>query len=161
MSENDNIQADPKLGYDRRAANVGVLALLGIATTILLVAIVAGVWIFYVISERRVEEEQVGRVYSEELRSIHTREEEQLNHYGFLDKERGVVRLPIDRSIELLAAEYAAGKVSYNTKTYPLRPEQPQAAPGSPAAGAPAAPPAPGSAAAPSVSGGQAPSEKH
>ena len=162
MSDTKITPANPELGYDRHTARAGLVAMLGAATIALLLAIIVGVWVLYVIAEDKVEEEHVGKVYSEELQAIHTREEEQLNHYGFLDKEKGVVRLPIDRSIELLAQEYSAGKVTYNTKTYPLKPEQPQGPPG-----APAAPGSPGSTAAPAVPtpsispGGSTPHAQH
>ena len=106
-------------------------------TVVVLIGLIIGVYVYYVLSLEYVEENQVLRVYSEELRAIHAREEEQLNHYGYIDKEKGIVRIPIDRAKELLVKEVAEGKVPYNTKTYPLRPEQPQdaapAAPGAPA----------------------------
>ena len=39
-----------------------------------------------------------------------------LHSYQWVDAEAGVVRLPIDRGMELLAAEFAAGKLSYSTE---------------------------------------------
>ncbi len=154
MSDTKIAQVSPDLGYDRHPASARILAIIGFSTVALLVAIIVGVWVLYVLAEQKVEEEHVGKVYSDELRAIHTREEEQLNHYGFVDKEHGIVRLPIDRSMELLAQEYAQGKTGYNTKTYPLRPEQPQDAPGTPAAPG-------GAAATPATPGGQTPVAKH
>lgn len=160
MSDTKIAQVSPELGYDRHTASARNLAIIGFATVALLVAIIIGVWVLYVLAEQRVEEEHVGKVYSEELRAIHAREAEQLNHYGFVDKEHGIVRLPIDRSMELLAQEYEQGKIGYNTKTYPLRPEQPQAAPGTPAV--PGAPGASGGAApTPATPGGQTPVAQH
>jgi hypothetical protein len=126
-------------GYDRHEARAGILAAISAATVLTLVVLVYAVHWFWVVSQDKIEYEQVGSQYSEMLRSIEQRESEQLNHYGYLDKAKGVVRLPIDRSMELLEAEFRAGKLAYNTKTYTVKPEQPaQPAPGAPA-NAPAA----------------------
>ena len=39
------------------------------------------------------------------LRQLRTKERDVLHHYGWVDKNQGVVRIPIDRAIELLASQ--------------------------------------------------------
>src|SRR5262245_13121989 len=39
------------------------------------------------------------------LRQLRVKEQEHLHHYGWVDKNSGVVRMPIERAIELLAAQ--------------------------------------------------------
>ncbi len=40
----------------------------------------------------------------EDLRTLRAREDADLRHYGWVDREGGVVRIPIERAIEILAA---------------------------------------------------------
>jgi hypothetical protein len=37
------------------------------------------------------------------LRELRTREDAELNSYGWIDRTSGVVRIPIDRAIEIIA----------------------------------------------------------
>lgn len=46
---------------------------------------------------------------SEDLRALRAREDIQLNSYEYIDREKGTVRLPITRAMELLSQEYAQG----------------------------------------------------
>ena len=39
------------------------------------------------------------------LRQLRAKERDVLHHYGWVDKNQGVVRIPIDRAIELLASQ--------------------------------------------------------
>jgi hypothetical protein len=74
------------------------------------------------------------------LRQLRTKERDVLHHYAWVDKNAGVVRIPIERAIELLAKE-------------PHRLALDGSAPAAPAA-APAAPATPGAPApAPATSG--------
>jgi hypothetical protein len=40
------------------------------------------------------------------LAEIRSAEAESLNHYGWVDQAKGIVRLPIDRAMELMLQEY-------------------------------------------------------
>jgi hypothetical protein len=131
----------PELGYDRHDARAGPVFFFASAIIGVLFLLIIGVWVLYVVSADRIERTVVGEPPSDELKALHEREEEQLNHYGYIDKEKGIVRLPIDRSIELLLSDVRQGKVPYNTKTYAVKPDQPDAAAaGAAPAGAPGAP---------------------
>jgi hypothetical protein len=68
------------------------------------------------------------------LRQLRTEEEKVLNHYAWIDKGQGVVRVPIARALELVAQN---PKLIAPTGTVP-------AATPAPAAAAPATPAAPG-----------------
>jgi hypothetical protein len=100
---------------------------------------IIGVYWLYVVAYERIDQQVYSGAPSKELMAIREREEENLHRYSFIDKEKGIVRIPIDRAMEILAADYAAGKVTYNTKTYPAKPEPPGGAVGGDGAAAPAA----------------------
>jgi hypothetical protein len=55
--------------------------------------------------EPRLEEKPV-----QELRQIREAEDHALNSYGWVDREHGVVRIPVARAIDLLAQRQAGGR---------------------------------------------------
>ena len=68
-----------------------------------------------------------------------------LTHYMYMDKPSGQVRIPVDRAMELVLQDAAAGKTFYPAKaTVPKKeePALPAAAPGTPGAPAATTPPA-------------------
>jgi hypothetical protein len=131
-----------EVDYDRHEPRSGLIAIISGVTLVVLVGMILGVYWLYVVAYERVEQEQYTGVPSKELEAIHAREADHLYKYAYIDKEKGVIRIPVDRAIELVAAEFAQGTVAYNTKTYPVKPEGPGGAAAPPAAPAPA--PAPG-----------------
>ncbi|GIU75207.1 MAG: hypothetical protein KatS3mg004_2294 [Bryobacteraceae bacterium] len=127
-----------EIDYDHRDARAGLIAAVSAGILILLVVMIVGVYWLYVVTYQRIDQQVYSGAPSRELLAIREREQENLHRYSFIDKEKGIVRIPIDRAMEILAADYAAGKVSYNTKTYPAKPEPPGGAAGGDSAAAPA-----------------------
>jgi hypothetical protein len=125
--------------YDHREARAGLIAAVSGGILALLVVMIIGVYWLYVVAYERIDQQVYSGAPSKDLMAIREREEENLHRYSFIDKEKGIVRIPIDRAMEILAADYAAGKVTYNTKTYPAKPEPPGGAAGGDGAAAPAA----------------------
>jgi hypothetical protein len=62
------------------------------------------------------------------LNDLRAREAEQLTKYSYIDKDSGLVRIPVDRAMELFAQEAAAGKLFYPGKPYAPKPEEPATA---------------------------------
>lgn len=124
--------------YDQREARAGLIAAVSAGILALLVVMIIGVYWLYVVAYERIDQQVYSGAPSKELLAIREREEENLHRYSFIDKEKGVVRIPIDRAMEILAADYEAGRVNYNTKTYPAKPEPPGGAAGGDGAAAPA-----------------------
>jgi len=123
MSEEIVKPGDPNQGYDRHDARAGLVFFWAIVTVVFLVVSV-GVMNYLATTVTEVEYTELqGKRLWEESRDVHAREEEQLHHYGYIEKEKGVVRLPIDRAMQLVEAEYKDGKTSYNTKSYPVKVE--------------------------------------
>jgi len=130
MSEEPKSNTAPPVneGYDRHEINARVIAPLGLGIVLGLVALVFAIQYYYDVNH---EEEVYVRVLepvSSDLRNLRAHEDEQLHSYRYIDRERGKVRLPIERAMELLAAEYAAGAVQYPTTPYPVKTEQETAA---------------------------------
>jgi hypothetical protein len=143
---NPNLEHHAATDYDRREPRSGLIALVTGATIVVLVGMILGIYWLYVFAYEHVDQEQYSGVPSKQLEAIHAREADHLYKYAFIDKEKGVIRIPIDRAIDLVAAEYAKGTVAYNTKTYPVKVEGPGGA-----AAPPVPPAAPGANAAPAA----------
>jgi hypothetical protein len=78
---------------------------------------------------------------AQDYKTIQATESQLLNQYGYANKERTVVRLTLDRAMELTLKEAQAKKTFYPTAPAPVKVDA--AAAGAAAAGAPAAPAAP------------------
>jgi hypothetical protein len=72
------------------------------------------------------------------LRQLRAKEREHLHQYGWIDKNQGVVRIPIERAIELLASQ------PQRLSSEGSAPAAPAPAPAAPEGAAPATPPAAG-----------------
>lgn len=112
-------------GYDRHEARAGLVAFISAATVAVLVVFIIGVYWLYQVSYEVIDQQQYSGVASKELLAIREREDAHLYKYAVIDKTKGTVRIPIDRAIEIVASEYAQGKVFYNTATYAVKPEPP------------------------------------
>ena len=110
----------PGLGYELRDANVRAIALFGLALLIVIVGVFLLMeWMFADFAARPlrsdvlpVAREAMRRLPPEPrlqanparaLQEIRATEDRVLHSYGWVDREAGIVRLPIDRAIELLA----------------------------------------------------------
>ncbi len=124
QSENSAAGGPAGEGYDRHEPNVRFLALFGSALIVVLALIIVGLQYYH----DRVKEQQIFikvlAPESQALRDLRAREDQELHSYQFLNREKGQVRLPIERAMQLLAAEYAAGKVFYPVKPYPVKKEE-------------------------------------
>lgn len=116
--------------FDRRDAKAGLIAGVSLVTILVLAAFVCGVYWLYVVTYEQVEHDQFTGVASKELIAVREREDEQLHKYGYINKEKGIVRLPVERAMQLVEDEATRGEFNWNTKTYPAQPELPGGAAG-------------------------------
>ncbi len=110
-------------GFDRSEPNVRLIAAFGAFSIVLLVVTVLGLQSYF---DRVLAQEVYVKELAPEsptLTTLRTREDEELHSYRYLDRDKGEVRLPIERAMELLASEYAQGKLPYPTRPVPVPPE--------------------------------------
>jgi hypothetical protein len=92
-------------GFERTEPRTGVIALLGGATMIALVLIIAGVEGYYDhVRDQQIFVKQLEPV-SEDLKALRAREAAQLYSYQYIDRAKGTVRLPIERAMDLMIEE--------------------------------------------------------
>ncbi|MGA7415007.1 MAG: hypothetical protein WBW33_31345 [Bryobacteraceae bacterium] len=128
MDPNEHIEPDVPIpdeiqvetGYDKQEPRAGLIAGLTLATVIALIAVIMGVRAYFDYTKQQYEE-KVGASVAEDLKNLHSNEDEALNSYKVVDKAQGVVRIPIRRAMELIAKESAEGKLKYEQKSYPVK----------------------------------------
>ncbi len=138
------IPADPKEGFDRQEPSSGAIAVFAIGSLVLLVLTIGAIAQYFNHIYDQAVYEKVLAPPSEQLKEVRGRDDWNLTHYLYMNKESGVVRIPVERAMELNLQDAEAGKTFYPAKPTLPKKEEPApaaaAAPGAP--GAPAAPPA-------------------
>ena len=113
-------QTNASQGYDRSEPNVRFIAAFGASTLVLLVLIVLALQFYF---DRVLEQEVYLKVLAPEsqaLVDLRAREDEELHAYRYLDRDKGTVRLPIERAMELIASEYSQGRLKYPQRPAPV-----------------------------------------
>lgn len=147
MSDHQPVIDPNNEGFDPSEVDSVSVSLLGGVIIVIIVAVFIGVTLYWDKFLNGRFKEVVEAAPTAQLEDLHKQEAVLLNGYSYVDKNKGQVRIPIDRAMQLLISEVQAGKTPYNTKDTVKVPEPAAAAaPGAaPAAGAPppaAAPPA-------------------
>jgi predicted dienelactone hydrolase len=128
--------ADSGVDYDKRDPRYALVAAVagGIVLT-LAVTTVGLTWVYNRVYEAQVnEQQQIPVAY--DIQSLRTREDKDLHSYQVVDQGKNVVRIPIERAMDLLEKEIADGKTPYPTNPSPVKkPDAPGAAPAAPAQG--------------------------
>jgi hypothetical protein len=127
------------VGHEERDVNAWAVGKFAIALTlacILSLALLFGLFRYFLSLEggksidnvKAPPAPQLQTTPAKDLRAIRAAEDQLLNNYGWVDQQKGIVRLPIDRAIDLLAqkglpsrpqtdVQTAAGDVSVPTES--------------------------------------------
>ena len=112
------------IGYERSepdAAQIGALTVV-IVISILLSGYAVYYW--YVGQLEYTRHMEVEIPIWQELKDVRAAETERLTQYKYIDKTKGSVQLPIERSMELLIKEAEAGKVFYSGVNSAIKPRE-------------------------------------
>ena len=146
MSEQGDQHAAPdplsaRQGYDVNEPKMALVAASGGAIMVLLILVILAVQFYFDRVEQQLVFVRVAEPVAQDLKDLRHREDSELHSYEYIDRAKGVVRVPIERAMTLLAREYADGKVAYPTKPTPVKSAADLAAPPATpaAAGAPPA----------------------
>ena len=111
---------DLPTGYERSDLKPGTIALFGIGLAVVIGAavVITSLFVHYRALQLSRQETPVPRLAGEreatpeprlqvdaqnELRQMRAAEEAALNSYGWVDKDAGIVKIPVDRAMEILA----------------------------------------------------------
>ena len=118
----------PGVDFDRSEPRAWLIVGLGLTAIIALVAVILGIQAYFDYVREQAIYEKVSVPVADDLKNLRTQEDEELNTYKYLDRNKGVVQIPISRAMELLAQEASANKLKYFQKPTPVK------VPGAPAA---------------------------
>ena len=96
-------------GYEVRDTNVRAIVVFLIGLTVLIIVVQVGLWGLL----KSIKGEQTGpklpltspEMITDQRKQLNTRENETLEGYGWVDKKKGAVRIPISKAIDLLAEQ--------------------------------------------------------
>lgn len=132
------IPANPREGFDRAEPSAKAIAAFAIGSLLLLVLTIGAIQQYFDHIWNEAVYEKILAPPSELLHEVRGRDDWNLTHYMYLDKASGQVRIPVDRAMELVLQDAAAGKTFYPAKATAPKKEEPAAA--VPAVGAPGTP---------------------
>jgi hypothetical protein len=139
------IPADPREGFDRAEPSVAAIFGFAAGSMILLVMTIFAIQQYFDHIWSEAVYEKVLAPPSGQLREVRGRDDWNLTHYMYMDKASGQVRIPVDRAMELMLQDAAAGKTFYPAKPTMPKKEEPAAvapAPGAPGTATPGIAPA-------------------
>ena len=110
-----------ELGYEETDVRVGFIAWAGVAIIVFLIVTVLAIQAYFDSLKSREEFVKILEPVSEDYKNLRAREDAELFSYKYLDREKGVVRLPIQRAMDLVVAEAKAGHPSYPTAPQPVK----------------------------------------
>ena len=99
--------AEVKSGYEKRDLNLKWVAGIAILSILILVVFLVLLDSFFVVEREAQVYDSVLNSSSKEYQEIMARDTRILNSYGYVDKEKGLVHIPIDKAMELLVKESA------------------------------------------------------
>jgi hypothetical protein len=136
--------ADPRDGFDRDEPSARAIFIFAISSLVLLVLTILAIQQYFDHIWTEAVYEKILAPPSEQLREVRGRDDWNLSHYMYMDKASGQVRIPVEKAMELVLQDAAAGKTFYPAKATVPKKEEPAVvvpAPGAPATAAPGTPP--------------------
>ena len=133
--------SDPKLqaGFDDTEPQAMWVLVFSLAIIVTIIATMLFVTAYYDQAHDKLVYERQQVPINEDMRNLRAKEDNELHSYGYADKSAGVIRMPIERAMELVLTDAAEGKPKYPTTPYIVKKEEPvvAVAPGAPAPATP------------------------
>lgn len=125
---------DHPVSYDHAEPKARDIALYMAATVVLLAFVGIAIQQYYELSYAQQEQNVVLAPDNWALQNLRNKEEWELTHYSYIEKEKGTVRMPIEEAMRMVVRDSAANTLKYPVNPYPVKTPEELAAAGSPAA---------------------------
>jgi hypothetical protein len=120
----EEFDAEHPHSYDHSEPRYSLIAILGGLTVLLLILVAIGIQGYYQRTEETVVYRTVLSRDNIQLQELRNRERWELTHYGYEDKAKGVVRIPIDQAMKLSVQQAQSGQLPYPTNPYPVKTDE-------------------------------------
>jgi len=117
----EEISQEHPYSYDHSEPKYSLIAILGAITVILLLFVGIGIQYYYEYTETDAVYDRVLSQPSWQLQDLRNKEAWELTHYGYWDKNKGSVRIPVEQAMKLVLQEAAEGRTKYPTNAYPVK----------------------------------------
>ncbi|MBA4031256.1 MAG: hypothetical protein C0478_10270 [Planctomyces sp.] len=95
--------------------NVRGIAVAGIASVVIVIVCIVGIQAVYFDYKQREDQKKVVDAQPVFADSVLAEQRSRLNEYGWIDKEKQIVAIPIDRAMEIVVKEEAAKRTKVDT----------------------------------------------
>jgi hypothetical protein len=112
---------DHPMSYDHTEPKYKGIGIFMAVTTVGLMIIGIAIQGYYELVYNNLEYQRVLAPENWTLRDLRNTEQWELTQYGYVDKTKGVVRMPIDQAMQLTAQDAAANKFAYPTAPYRVK----------------------------------------
>jgi hypothetical protein len=119
---------DASEGYDHTEPAASPIWAFTIGSVIILVVVIFAIQQYFEKVWNDAVYDKVLAAPSQELQDQRNRDDWALTHYSYQDKDKGVVRIPLDRAQELVLQDAAQGKTFYPAKPTKPKSEEEEAA---------------------------------
>ncbi len=165
FAEHDHLKhVPPGTQFDDSEPRSGLILVGALVSAVFIILTINGVNSYYTwYRDKALYEKQLAPP-SVELKVIRAQEDQALNNYGYVEKDKAIVRLPIARAIDLVVTESSEGKERYPIAAKVVPPPKADDAPaaaGAAPAGTPAAGPTPAASPTPAPPKEMPAKEKH
>ena len=109
MSEEEIKFINPK-GYEKQDVNVRKTAIIALISVVLIIFFAIALNDYFLAMHEKVVYDQVLSPLSRDLLKLRAEEEKVLNSYALIDTEDMKYRIPLERAMELVAAEDKSSK---------------------------------------------------
>jgi hypothetical protein len=116
-----SVSAESTGAEERKAWRPGTV--IGVGLSLLLFAALIGI-LFWLTARNTNEPQAEGKTAEQKLAELQAQDRKALSEYGWIDRPKGIVRIPIDRAISLLVEERNAEEKGKSAPT-PRRAQQP------------------------------------
>jgi hypothetical protein len=125
----------PEEGFDRSDPKTGAIWAFAVGSVLILVVTIWSLQQYFEKIWNDAVYQKVLTAPSEVLKSVRGRDDWDLTHYMYLNKDKGQVRIPLDQARELFLKEVASGKPFYPGKATVPKKEEPDATGAAPTSG--------------------------
>src|ERR1043165_3006525 len=100
MSEHEIRHANAGEGYDPQEPKARNIVILALVSLVSLIVVIFGVSAYFDHIYEGLVLDKVLKAPNEQLQALRAKENDALTKYSYADKQKGVVRIPVDRAME-------------------------------------------------------------
>ena len=107
--------------FDTSEPKSSAIFAFGAATVVLLILIAVAIHFYFTNYKEDQVYTKVLAPEGEQLKALREKENWELSNYGYIEQQKGTVRIPIERAMQLVAQEASENRSKYPTNSYRVK----------------------------------------